>query len=83
MLALRQKTEHVIKYGQDKVARKNLDMLVANDVSKSNAGFNVDTNEGYFLYPDKEPKEMANMKKSELAQYIMKEVVELVANKHP
>ena len=38
-------TEHVIKYGQDKVARKNLDMLVANDVSKSNAGFNVDTNE--------------------------------------
>ena len=75
-------TEHVIKYGQDKVARKNLDMLVANDVSKSNAGFNVDTNEGYFLYPDKEPKEMANMKKSELAQYIMKEVVELVANKH-
>lgn len=27
---------------------KNLDMLVANDVSKSNAGFNVDTNEGYF-----------------------------------
>ena len=76
-------TEHVIKYGQDKVARKNLDMLVANDVSKSNAGFNVDTNEGYFLYPDKDPKEMANMKKSELAQYIMKEVVELVANKHP
>ena len=76
-------TEHVIKYGQDKVARKNLDMLVANDVSKSNAGFNVDTNEGYFLYPDKEPKEMPNMKKSELAQYIMKEVVELVANKHP
>ena len=51
--------------------------------SKSNAGFNVDTNEGYFLYPDKDPKEMANMKKSELAQYIMKEVVELVANKHP
>lgn len=74
-------TEHVIKYGQDKVARKNLDMLVANDVSKSNAGFNVDTNEGYFLYPDKEPKEMPNMKKSELARHILREVIDLVANK--
>ena len=74
-------TEHVIKYGQDKVARKNLDMLVANDVSKSNAGFNVDTNEGYFLYPNKEPKKMPNMKKSDLARHILKEVIELVANK--
>ena len=75
-------TEHVIKYGKDKVARKNLDMLVANDVSKSNAGFNVDTNEGYFLYPDKEPKEMPNMKKSDLARHILREVIDLVANKH-
>ena len=74
-------TEHVIKYGQDKVARKNLDMLVANDVSKSNAGFNVDTNEGYFLYPDKEPKEMPNMKKSDLARHILREVIDLVANR--
>lgn len=74
-------TEHVIKYGQDKVAKKNLDMLVANDVSKSNAGFNVDTNEGYFLYPDKEPKEMPNMKKSELARHILREVIDLVANR--
>ena len=75
-------TEHVIKYGQDKVAKKNLDMLVANDVSNSNAGFNVDTNEGYFLYPDKEPKEMPNMKKSDLARHILREVIDLVANKH-
>ena len=75
-------TEHVIKYGQDKVAKKNLDMLVANDVRKSNAGFNVDTNEGYFLYPDKEPKEMPNMKKSDLARHILREVIDLVANKH-
>ena len=71
-------TEHVIKYGQDKVTRKNLDMLVANDVSKSNAGFNVDTNEGYFLYPNKEPKVMPNMQKSELAKFIIGEVIELL-----
>ena len=35
----------------------------------------------YFLYPDKEPKEMPNMKKSDLARHILKEVIELVANK--
>ena len=74
-------TEHVVDYGMDKVRRKNLDMLVANDVSKSNAGFNVDTNEGYFLYPNKEPKIMANMQKSELARYIIGEVIELLAVK--
>ena len=56
-------------------------MLVANDVSKSNAGFNVDTNEGFFLYPNKEPKVMPNMQKSELARYIIGEVVELLASK--
>ena len=49
-------TEHVVDYGMDKVRRKNLDMLVANDVSKSNAGFNVDTNEGYFYIPIKSLK---------------------------
>lgn len=74
-------TEHVVDYGMDKVRRKNLDMLVANDVSKSNAGFNVDTNEGYFLYPNKEPKIMPNMQKSELARYIIGEVIELLAVK--
>lgn len=74
-------TEHVVEYGQDKVKRKHLDMLVANDVSKANAGFNVDTNEGYFLYPNREPKVMQNMKKSELARHIIGEISDLVSFK--
>lgn len=72
-------TEHVVEYGQDKVKRKHLDMLVANDVSKANAGFNVDTNEGYFLYPNREPKVMQNMKKSELARHIIREISDLLS----
>ncbi len=71
-------TQDVVAYGQDKVHRKHLDMLVANDVSKSNAGFNVDTNEGYFLYPDKEPRAIPNMKKTDLAKCILTEVAELM-----
>ncbi|WP_273419157.1 bifunctional phosphopantothenoylcysteine decarboxylase/phosphopantothenate--cysteine ligase CoaBC [Veillonella caviae] len=74
-------TEHVVEYGQDKVKRKYLDMLVANDVSKENAGFNVDTNEGYFLYPNREPKVMQNMKKSELARHIIEEISDLLSFK--
>lgn len=74
-------TEHIIQYGQDKVHRKNLDMLVANDVSKVDAGFNVDTNEGYFLYPHGEPKELPNMQKSELGRYILEEVAQLLESK--
>lgn len=74
-------TEHVVEYGQDKVKRKHLDMLVANDVSKANAGFNVDTNEGYFLYPNREPKVMQNMKKSELARHIIREISDLLSFK--
>lgn len=74
-------TEHVVEYGQDKVKRKHLDMLVANDVSKANAGFNVDTNEGYFLYPNREPKVMQNMKKSELARHIIEEISDLLSFK--
>ena len=74
-------TEHVVEYGQDKVKRKHLDMLVANDVSKATAGFNVDTNEGYFLYPNREPKVMQNMKKSELARHIIREISDLLSFK--
>ncbi len=37
-------TEHLLENAACKLERKNLDMIVANDVSKPGAGFNVDTN---------------------------------------
>lgn len=37
-------TEHLLENAARKLERKNLDMIVANDVSKPGAGFNVDTN---------------------------------------
>lgn len=70
-------TEHVVEYGMRKVEKKNLDMLVANDVSKANCGFNVDTNEGYFLYPNGDAKEIPNMSKSDMAVAILKELARL------
>ena len=37
-------TDHVAAHAQEKLVRKNLDMIVANDVTKPGAGFNSDTN---------------------------------------
>lgn len=74
-------TQNVVEYGMGKVKNKNLDMLVANDVSKADAGFNVDTNEGYFLYPQREAVEVPNMRKSDLAKLIVEEVAKLIEEK--
>ena len=37
-------TKDVIAYAQDKLKRKGADLIVANDVSRTDAGFDVDTN---------------------------------------
>lgn len=37
-------TEHLLDNARRKLDKKNLDMIVANDVSRPGAGFNVDTN---------------------------------------
>lgn len=37
-------TEYVAAYAQDKLQKKNLDLIVANDVTAPGAGFHVDTN---------------------------------------
>lgn len=37
-------TEHVLSNARAKLQKKNLDLIVANDVSQPGAGFNVDTN---------------------------------------
>ncbi len=37
-------TENLLANAQKKLAKKNLDLIVANDVSQPGAGFNVDTN---------------------------------------
>lgn len=37
-------TEHVLQYAKDKLSRKKLDLICANDVSDSSLGFNSDSN---------------------------------------
>ncbi|MDO4733182.1 MAG: bifunctional phosphopantothenoylcysteine decarboxylase/phosphopantothenate--cysteine ligase CoaBC [Bacillota bacterium] len=43
-------TNDLLAYAQDKLERKNLDMIIANDVSQAGAGFDGDTNILSVLY---------------------------------
>jgi len=42
-------THDVVNYAQDKLQRKNLDAIIANDVSRQDIGFNSDNNQVYFI----------------------------------
>ena len=45
-------TQDVEHYARGKLARKNLDMIVANDVSRSDTGFNSDNNAVNVYWPE-------------------------------
>lgn len=70
-------TQNIIEYGRGKVERKNLDFLVANDVSKNDAGFNVDTNEATLIFKDGTIKEIPNMSKNGVAKVIIEELIKI------
>ncbi len=61
----------------NKVREKNLDFLVANDVTLPGAGFGTDTNIVKLVYPDGTVLPLPEMKKSVLADRILDEVLSL------
>ena len=66
-------TNDVLSYAKAKLERKGLDMIVANDVSGSETGFNSDDNEVIIVWPDgEEPLERAA--KSTIARQIVKRI---------
>ncbi len=69
-------TDDVIRHGQEKIKRKNLDMLVANDVATPGAGFNVPTNIASILYNDGTMEEYPKMTKEELGKIIIEKLAE-------
>ena len=71
-------TVNVIEYGRGKVVKKNLDMLVANDVSKEGAGFNVDTNIVTLIFPDGAVEPLEMMGKDELARIIIERAAKII-----
>ncbi|MBI2353811.1 MAG: bifunctional phosphopantothenoylcysteine decarboxylase/phosphopantothenate--cysteine ligase CoaBC [Deltaproteobacteria bacterium] len=57
-----------------KLKEKNLDMIVANDVTQADAGFNVDTNRAWLLFRDGSRVECPLMSKHELAAVILEHI---------
>ncbi len=70
-------TDQVLKNALAKLRRKNLDLMVANDVSRSDAGFDVDSNQAVILAADGTEQELPLMSKAELARIVVERVVEL------
>nr|WP_160251119.1 bifunctional phosphopantothenoylcysteine decarboxylase/phosphopantothenate--cysteine ligase CoaBC [Mixta theicola] len=67
-------TRNVEEYAQQKRVRKNLDLICANDVSKSGQGFNSDTNALHLFWQEGE-KVLPLMDKTLLGQQLLDEIV--------
>jgi phosphopantothenoylcysteine decarboxylase/phosphopantothenate--cysteine ligase len=72
-------TNNVVEYARSKMAKKGLDIVVANDITKEGAGFNTDTNIATILTNDSED-ELPLMSKRELADRLLDRVVRLRNN---
>jgi len=71
-------TERVVENARDKLKRKNLDAVVANDLTQDGAGFDTDTNVVTILTRDREqPATLPLMSKLDAAHRILDEVVRL------
>ena len=64
-------TEDLVANSREKLKAKNLDMIVANDVSRADAGFETDTNMVKILSADGEVEESPLLTKEEVADLIL------------
>lgn len=69
-------TEHMVENSRAKLEKKNLDMIVANNLKVPGAGFGVDTNV-VTLITRSETKELPQMSKEEAAAGILNEILRL------
>ena len=69
-------TNDVVNYAKSKMAKKNLDLVVANDITQKGAGFNTDTNIATIITNENEIA-LPLMSKRELADKILTEVIKL------
>lgn len=63
---------------RDKLASKKVDLLVANDVTADDAGFDSDYNRVLMLFEDGSERELELMPKRDLARYILDAVADIM-----
>lgn len=69
-------TQNVEQYARDKLARKNLDLICANDVSLPGQGFNADQNALHLFWKDGQHS-LALDSKAALGQQLMDNIIRL------
>jgi phosphopantothenoylcysteine decarboxylase/phosphopantothenate--cysteine ligase len=69
-------TDHVVKHAKEKLAAKNLDLIVANDVTRPGAGFNTDTNIVTLITADR-TEDLPIMTKRAAAEIILDRLLEI------
>ncbi|MDW3229632.1 MAG: bifunctional phosphopantothenoylcysteine decarboxylase/phosphopantothenate--cysteine ligase CoaBC [Acidobacteriota bacterium] len=67
-------TGQVADKAMEKMLRKKLDLIVANDVSSSEIGFESDDNEVWLLWPDGRSKKTSRLSKRKISQQIFQEI---------
>jgi phosphopantothenoylcysteine decarboxylase / phosphopantothenate---cysteine ligase len=71
-------TDEVLRHAREKLERKQLDIVVANDITREGAGFDTSTNVITIIASDNEtPIELPLMSKAEAAHHILDELVRL------
>ncbi|HOQ08870.1 MAG TPA: bifunctional phosphopantothenoylcysteine decarboxylase/phosphopantothenate--cysteine ligase CoaBC [Syntrophomonadaceae bacterium] len=71
-------TENVLENARKKIASKNLDLIVANDVTVEGAGFATDTNIVTIIHRNGEVKSFPKMPKQQVAAVILDQVANLM-----
>jgi len=71
-------SQDLLANAQAKLEAKHLDLVVANDISASDAGFGVDTNRVVLLAPGTEPEQLPLMNKHEVAAAVLERVTRLL-----
>ena len=68
-------TQNLLKNAKEKLAKKNLDLIVANDVSLPGAGFRVDTNIVKIIGRSGKVEKLPLMSKEDLADRILERIL--------
>jgi len=75
-------TEDLIKHATEKLKKKGLDAIVANDVSNSDSGFDSENNSVAIIFADdRDPVQLPLISKSQAAHRILDEIVKLRSNR--
>lgn len=70
-------SQTLLEYAGKKLREKNLDMIVANDISRTDSGFDVETNAATILKRDGSRVELPLQTKRALADRVLDEIIKL------